>query len=78
MLRVLSRVCVVVALVGGLVGLSVSNAPPAAAAPSTFHIEGGGFGHGVGMSQYGALGYAQQGWAANDILTHYYTGTAVQ
>ena len=29
----------------------------------SFHIEGGGFGHGVGMSQYGALGYAQQGWS---------------
>src|SRR3712207_8196416 len=33
------------------------------------------FGHGVGMSQYGALGYAQNGWNAAQILRHYYTGT---
>ena len=36
-----------------------------------------GFGHGVGMSQYGALGYAQHGWTADRILAHYYTGTAL-
>lgn len=48
------------------------------AAPQSFRIEGGGFGHGVGMSQYGALGYAQQGWNYQDILKHYYQGTAVQ
>jgi SpoIID/LytB domain protein len=42
---------------------------------STFTIRGAGFGHGVGMSQYGALGYAQHGWTAPAILAHYYTGT---
>lgn len=35
-------------------------------------------GHGIGLSQFGALGAAQQGWNANKILTFYYTGTAVQ
>jgi SpoIID/LytB domain protein len=35
-------------------------------------------GHGIGLSQFGALGAAQQGWDANKILTFYYTGTAVQ
>jgi SpoIID/LytB domain protein len=50
----------------------------AVAAPQSFRIEGGGFGHGVGMSQYGALGYAQQGWNYQDILAHYYQGTSVQ
>jgi stage II sporulation protein D len=51
--------------------------PAAASAKttSTFTIRGAGFGHGVGMSQYGALGYAQHGWTAPDILAHYYTGT---
>ncbi len=34
-----------------------------------------GFGHGVGLSQYGTLGYARQGWTADRILAHYYTGT---
>src|SRR3954470_19582033 len=48
-----------------------------AAAASRFTIRGAGFGHGVGMSQYGAYGFAQNGWAYRDILTHYYTGTAI-
>ncbi|MEW6661886.1 MAG: stage II sporulation protein D [Bacillota bacterium] len=33
-----------------------------------------GHGHGVGMSQYGANGMAQEGKSFRDILTHYYTG----
>jgi stage II sporulation protein D len=40
-------------------------------------IEGGGFGHGVGMSQEGALGYAEHGFTYQQILAHYYTGTAL-
>src|SRR3954469_22190719 len=48
-----------------------------AAAASKFTIRGAGFGHGVGMSQYGAYGFAQNGWAYRDILAHYYTGTAI-
>jgi len=34
-------------------------------------------GHGVGMSQYGAQGYAIQGWSYQDILRKYYTGVSV-
>ncbi len=53
-------------------------APAATAAPkTTFTIRGAGFGHGVGMSQYGALGYAQHGRNAAQILAHYYSGTAL-
>jgi stage II sporulation protein D len=53
-------------------------APVAEAAPkTTFTIRGAGWGHGVGMSQYGAMGYAQNGWNAAQILGHYYTGTAL-
>ena len=40
-------------------------------------IEGAGDGHGVGMSQEGALGYAEHGWPYTAILGHYYTGTAI-
>ena len=40
-------------------------------------ISGGGYGHGVGMSQQGALGYAEHGFTYQAILTHYYTGTAL-
>ena len=53
----------------------LAAAAPASAAKTTFTIKGAGFGHGVGMSQYGALGYAQNGWSARQILGHYYTGT---
>lgn len=38
---------------------------------------GGGFGHGVGMSQYGAGYMAQHGYTFDKILQHYYTGTAI-
>ena len=34
-----------------------------------------GFGHGVGMSQYGALGMAREGYTYDQILEHYYQGT---
>ena len=36
-----------------------------------------GYGHGVGMSQWGANGMAQAGYDYRDILTHYYTGVEV-
>ena len=36
-----------------------------------------GYGHGVGMSQYGANGMAKEGKTYVEILTHYYTGTKV-
>jgi stage II sporulation protein D len=36
-----------------------------------------GYGHGVGMSQWGANGMAQAGYNYKDILTHYYTGVEV-
>src|SRR3954454_4839178 len=55
----------------------LAGAPTAHAARSTFTIKGPGFGHGVGMSQYGAMGYAQHGASARDILAHYYTGTSL-
>jgi stage II sporulation protein D len=50
---------------------------PALAGKARFTIRGAGFGHGVGMSQYGALGYAQHGWTYDRILAHYYTGTGL-
>jgi stage II sporulation protein D len=41
-------------------------------------FSGSGYGHGVGMCQCGAIGYARRGWTYNQILTHYYTGTEVR
>jgi len=43
--------------------------------PNTFVFSGEGWGHGVGMSQFGAKGMAEAGIGYADILTHYYTGT---
>jgi len=37
-----------------------------------------GYGHGVGMSQWGANGMAQEGYLANDIITHYYKGVQIE
>jgi SpoIID/LytB domain protein len=54
-----------------------TGAGTAGASPG-FTFTGSGWGHGVGMSQWGARGWAEQGWSAARILTHYYSGTAVQ
>lgn len=40
-------------------------------------VTGKGWGHRIGMSQYGAKGFAENGWSAEQILTHYYQGTTV-
>jgi SpoIID/LytB domain protein len=47
---------------------------PRCVAP-VFVVTGRGWGHGVGLSQYGALGYAREGAGYEEILAHYYTGT---
>lgn len=44
----------------------------------SFHIYGGGFGHGVGMSQNGAQGMAKDGKGYMDILEFFYKGTDVK
>lgn len=50
---------------------------PPAGAEESFTFAGGGWGHGVGLSQYGACGMASKGSTYTQILTHYYTGTKV-
>lgn len=45
--------------------------------PNTFTFHGQGWGHGIGMSQYGAKGMAENGFTYEQILTHYFTGTAI-
>jgi stage II sporulation protein D len=47
------------------------------AAKSSFVISGAGYGHGIGLSQYGADGYAQHGFSYQDIVRHYYSGTSI-
>jgi stage II sporulation protein D len=50
---------------------------PAPIAPGlvTFVVTGRGWGHGVGLAQYGALGFAKRGVTYDRILAHYYPGT---
>ncbi len=53
---------------------ALAVAAPAQGA-SSLVIRGAGYGHGVGLSQYGTLGFARAGWTHEQILAHYYTGT---
>ena len=43
----------------------------------TIKITTKGYGHGVGMSQYGALGMAKKGYTYQEILMHYYKNTKI-
>jgi len=45
---------------------------------ATFAITGRGWGHGAGMSQFGARGMAEAGYTFDQILKHYYTGIEVR
>jgi len=65
------------ALAGAVAALVLLATAGPAAAYSTqygFLITGHGWGHGVGMSQWGAYGYAKHGWKYQAILKHYYAG----
>jgi SpoIID/LytB domain protein len=69
----LARTAVALAALASLVGIA---AAPANAAVS-WVVHGRGFGHGVGMSAYGAYGYALHGKGYQFILGHYFTGTTI-
>jgi stage II sporulation protein D len=57
--------------------LAATAAPASATAGVSWIVHGRGFGHGVGMSAYGAYGYAKHGKGYRYILGHYYTGTTI-
>ena len=53
--------------------IAAACAGPAAAQGSvTWVVNGGGFGHGVGLSAYGAYGYGLHGYGYRQILHHYF------
>src|SRR6059058_5479030 len=60
---------------GSVCSVSCFQAPAGSGALLVF--SGHGWGHGVGMSQYGAYGYAQHGSSYDQILAHYYSGTTL-
>ena len=79
-----AAVGLVLALVGQVLLGQVLLAPPAAAAEVTvpdasggFDVVGRGFGHGRGMSQWGAQGGALQGRTAAQVLAFYYPGSSL-
>jgi SpoIID/LytB domain protein len=45
--------------------------------PTAWIFTGGGWGHGVGMCQTGAIGRAEAGQNYREILGHYYSGAQV-
>jgi len=49
----------------------------APAGPGVWRFEGGGFGHGAGLSQAGAIDLAARGWNLQGILSRYYPGTSL-
>jgi stage II sporulation protein D len=51
--------------------------PAAAEGAVNWVVKGGGFGHGVGMSAYGAYGYGKHGAGYRQILAHYYRGIGI-
>jgi stage II sporulation protein D len=51
--------------------------PAAGSAGTVFLLDGRGWGHGVGMSQWGAEGYARHGYGYRQILAHYYPHTHI-
>jgi stage II sporulation protein D len=53
--------------------------PPAAADGATRHVvKGRGWGHGIGMSQFGAYGFARRGSKYRGIIAHYYRGVRIR
>ncbi|MGB1583772.1 MAG: SpoIID/LytB domain-containing protein [Solirubrobacterales bacterium] len=68
------KIAAILVLSTALVAVGVGTA---SALPRTFTLKGGGFGHGIGMGQYGAHGLARRGESYKSILKHYYSGTSV-
>jgi stage II sporulation protein D len=61
------------ALIAALAVLLTAGGP----ARADFDFIGSGYGHGIGMSQYGALGLAKVGWGPARIVKHYFKTTHV-
>jgi stage II sporulation protein D len=70
-LRVKLGIAVVVVVVSAVAAVSAASAR----AGTALIVTGHGWGHGVGLSQWGSYGYALHGWKYRRILSHYYPGT---
>lgn len=79
-LSLVATLAVAASLLAATPAASVPDAPDPLAPVSVaddFTFFGSGWGHGIGLSQYGTLGLARKGWGATKIVKHYYTGVAV-
>lgn len=72
---VLARLMTAFVAVAALTAGPVAPAVAAPDVPRSFTIKGTGYGHGVGMAQYGAYQMAREGSSAAQILGHYYAGS---
>jgi SpoIID/LytB domain protein len=79
-----SSLSTVVLIAGALTSVLVVSSPLTSAlaaagpSPASLKISGLGYGHGRGMGQWGAYGYASMyGWGYQQILSHYYGGTTI-
>lgn len=73
----LAAAAVALAAVVAASGAARPEATTATEAATTFVVTGHGWGHGVGMPQYGALGYARKGFSYARILKRFYPGTSL-
>ena len=62
--------------IGPTLGAS-TDSKEEAVSPTRFSLSGRGYGHGVGMSQWGANGLANLGWTYSQILAYYYQNSTL-
>ena len=74
--RVATRFLTALAVIA-IASIGWSGLPPSASADTAFTFTGAGWGHGIGMSQWGARGMGASGSTPAQILAHYYSGTTV-
>src|SRR3989454_6873784 len=75
MRRTLLLFSVLLLVAGSAHARTSALAQPVPGGAATFVVTGHGWGHGVGLSQYGAYGYAQKGVLYDAIVLHYFPGT---
>jgi stage II sporulation protein D len=75
MRRLAAAVAVGLLCFAGAPSSPASPVVPARLGPAVFVVTGGGWGHGVGLSQWGAYGQALEGRSYREILAWYYRGT---
>jgi len=77
LVRVFLAAIALVFLTSAVGSAAGQQAPASSYGEAVFVVSGRGYGHGVGMSQYGAYGQALAGRTYDQILGYYYTGTQI-